>query len=223
MKLLLCSEGFHTPNTTQACVELCDKPKDQITIAVINEAFAAELGDKRWVLDNLNSVAQNFPAEMDIVDLLALPLTEVEARIMQKDAIFVVGGHTDYLMSVFRKTGFDKLLPKLLESKVYVGSSAGSMVIGRRLSEEAYGVMYGERGAYGVGEYLGLVDFSIMPHLNSEHFPSRKEMLVAAVAHHSGLVYGLNDDSAVVVNGENMQIIGSHPLKIQNGKILQNN
>jgi len=112
MKLVLCSEGFHTQNTVQTCVDLVGKPQNKITFAVINEAFAAEHGDKRWVLNNLSDVAKNFPAEMDIVNLLALPLSEVEERILQKDAIFVVGGHTDYLMSVFVKTGFDTLLPK---------------------------------------------------------------------------------------------------------------
>src|SRR3990167_3692811 len=100
MKLVLCSEGFHTQNTVQACVDLVSKPREEITFAVINEAYAAAHGDKRWVISNLNDVAKNFPAEMDIVNLLALSLSEVEERILQKDAIFVVGGHTDYLMSV---------------------------------------------------------------------------------------------------------------------------
>lgn len=49
MKLVLCSEGFHTLNTVQACVDLVGKPRDQITFAVINEAYSAEHGDKRWV------------------------------------------------------------------------------------------------------------------------------------------------------------------------------
>jgi len=45
-------------------------------VAIINEAFAVEEGDKRWVLDNLNDVASNFPAELDIINLLALPIDE---------------------------------------------------------------------------------------------------------------------------------------------------
>ena len=43
--------------------------------------------------------------------MLALPLHKVEENIMKRDVIFVVGGHTDYLMHVFNKTGFVKLLP----------------------------------------------------------------------------------------------------------------
>ena len=213
MKLVLCSEAFHTPNTVQACVDLVGKPQDKITFAVINEAYAAEHGDKRWVISNLNDVAKNFPAEMDLVNLLAFPIDEIGERIMQKDAIFVVGGHTDYLMSVFVKTGFDKLLPKLLESKVYVGSSAGSMVMGKRLSSEAYKAMYKEVIGYGTTRYLELVDFTIMPHLDSKDFPSRKEKLVEASKKHAGKIYGLNDDSAVIVTSSKLEVIGSKPFE----------
>lgn len=220
MKLVLCSEGFHTPNTVEACVKLVGKPQNQISVGIINEAFAVEQGDKRWVLDNLNAVANNFTAEIDIVDLLALSIGEVEGRLANKDVIFVVGGSTDYLMSVFQKTGFDKLLPKLLETKVYVGSSAGSMVVGKRISATAYRIIYGERSKWNIGEYCGLVDLSVMPHLDSAHFPNRKESLVGAVGSFEGKVYGLRDDSAIVINGGVIQTIGSNPVVIENSRLV---
>lgn len=215
MKLVLCSEGFHTPNTVKACVDLVGKAQDKISVAVINEAYAVEEGDKRWVLHNLSSVADNFPAEMDIVDLLALPIKEVEKRIMTKDVIFVVGGNTDYLMYVFNKTGFAKLLPKLLETKVYVGSSAGSMVIGKRVSSEAYHKVYGERDSFGITEYLGFVDLAIKPHLDSEHFPNNRAHILEDVASGMDLpVYGLRDDSAIVVDGSKQTFVGSETYKV---------
>lgn len=220
MKLILCSEGFHTQNTVEACVKLVGKPKDQISIGIINEAFAVEEGDKRWVLDNLNSVANNFSGEVDIVDLLALSIEEVEKRLANKDVIFVVGGDTDYLMSVYQKTGFDKLLPRLLETKVYVGSSAGSMVVGKRISAAAYRLIYGEESRWNIADYLGLVDFSVMPHLDSPDFPNRRESLLEAVGDFEGKVYGLRDDSAVVIDGDNVQTIGSEPIVIEKGKLI---
>ena len=221
MKLVLCSEGFYTPNTVQACVELCDKPQNQISIAIINEAFAAEDGDKYWVLDNLNDVAKNFKGGIDIVNLLALPLSKVEENIAKRDVIFVVGGNTDYLMHVFNKTGFSKLLPKLLETKVYVGSSGGSMVVGRRVSTNAYTKIYGEPGNYNVTDYLGLVDLAIKPHLDSSIFPNnRPEILEKVTAGTSFPVYALRDDSALVINGSEQRFIGSEPIKIINGKIV---
>ncbi len=221
MKLVLCSEGFSTPNTVQACVDLVGKSQDKIRVAIINEAYAVEEGDKYWVLDNLNSVAANFKGGIDIVNLLALPLAKVEESIRKCDVIFVVGGNTDYLMHVFKKTGFDQLLPKLLETKVYVGSSAGSMVIGRRVSTEAYTTIYEEPGDWGVDDYLGLVDLAIKPHLNSTNFPNNRAEILERVCKGVDFpVYALEDDSAIVVDGDNQHIIGSDPIKIVDGKII---
>lgn len=220
MKLVLCSEGFNTPNTVEACAKLVGKPKDQISVGIVNEAYAVENGDKRWVLDNLNSVASNFTGEIDIIDLLALSIEEVEERLSSKDVIFVVGGDTDYLMSVYQKTGFGKLLPKLLETKVYVGSSAGSMVVGKRISAAAYRLIYGEDSKWDITDYVGLVDLSVMPHLDSPHFPNRKESLLEAVGSFEGKVYGLRDDSAVVVDGNDISTIGSEPIIIEKGQLI---
>ena len=220
MKLVLCSEGFHTPNTVEACVKLVSKPQDQISVGIINEAYAVEKGDKRWVINNLNSVASNFNGEIDIVDLLALSIEEVEKRLSDKDVIFVVGGDTDYLMKVYQMTGFDKLLDKLLETKVYIGSSAGSMVAGKRINAAAYRLIYGEDSKWGISQYVGLVDLSIMPHLDSPHFPNRKETLIKAVGSFQGKVYGLRDDSAVVVDGDDIYTIGSKPIVIEKGMLV---
>lgn len=216
MKLLLCSEGFHTPNTVQACVDLVGKPQNEIAIAVINEAFAPEENDKRWVLHNLNSAADNFPGPFDIVDLLALPLNEVESRIEKCDVIFVVGGNSDYLMHVFKKTGFDKLLLKLLETKVYVGSSAGSIVMGKRASTDAYQEAFGNKKDFGTTNYLELVNLSIRPHMDSSEHPKRREDVLRSAS--QGLdfpVYGLRDDAAIIVNDGTIDTIGSEPYIIR--------
>lgn len=222
MKLVLCSEGFSTPNTVQACVELVGKPQDQISVAVINEAYAIEEGDKYWTVKNLHDVATNFKGGFDLVNLLALSLDEVEQRLMQKDVIFVVGGNMDYLMNLFDKTGFSKILPKLLEAKVYVGSSAGSIVLGRRLPTAAYTAIYGgSREKLAVDRYLELVDFAFLSHLNSTTFPNNREGVLADVCARSDFpVYSLQDDSAIVVNGPEQKFIGSKPVKIVGGKII---
>lgn len=220
MKLVLCSEGFSTQNSIDKCIELVGKPGDQIKVGIINEAYAVEKGDKRWVLSNMKSVFDNFPSEVDIIDLLALSREEVENRLENKDVIFVIGGNTDYLMTVYQKTGFEKLLPKLLESKVFIGSSAGSMTIGQRINADAYRLIYGEDSRYQITDYLGLVDFSVMPHLDSPHFPNRQESLLKAVGTFQGKVYGLRDDSAVVVDGESIYTIGSKPIVIEGGKLI---
>jgi dipeptidase E len=222
MKCILASAGFYTPEIVAKCVELVGKPQDEITIAVINEAYAVEHGDHGWVLDDLNRIKDNFKGRMELVNLLALDLAEVKERIELADVIFVVGGHTDYLMSVFKRTGFDKLLQEMLVTKVYVGSSAGSMVMCNRVSTEAYAKIYGEDDDYGITEFLGLVDVAIKPHFGSKLFlQNRKEVLLEVAAQHKGTVYGLSDTSAIVVEGDRTYTIGDDIVKIVDGKLSE--
>lgn len=220
MKLVLCSEGFHTQNTVQACVDLVGKPQDEIKVAVINEGYAPEENDKRWVLHNLSCVADNFPGFFDIVNLLALPINEVEERIEKCDVIFVVGGNTDYLMHVFQKTGLDKLLPKLLKTKVYVGSSAGSIVMGKRPSTKEYLEAFGREKDFGTTRYLEFVDLAIRPHMDSSDEPKRREDVLRKTSKGLGFpVYGLRDDAAIVVKDNELYPIGTQPYIVEPEKI----
>lgn len=217
MKLILSSAGFTTEEIVAKCEALVGKPRNSINVAIINEAYAVEHNNNlRWVLEDLNNVEKNFGGKLELVNLLALDSETVAKRIDLHDVIFTVGGHTDYLMKVFHETGFVKLLPKLLESKVYVGSSAGSMILGKRLSSEAYKQIYSERDMYGIDKFLELVNITVMPHLDSPHFPNRKETLQKAAENHKGIIYGLRDDSAVIVEDGKISTIGSEPV-ILNG------
>jgi dipeptidase E len=213
MKLILASSGFETEEIVAKCEELVGKPRKSINVAVINEAYAVEHENNlRWVLNDLNAVRDNFGGNLELINLLALDIETIKERIEKNDVIFVVGGNTDYLMSVFNKTGFAKLLPELFKTKVYVGSSVGSMVLGKRLSADAYLKIYGEKSEYDINQYLELVDFTLMPHLDSPHFKNRRENLLEAAKNHPGIIYGLRDDSAVVVDNGKISTIGSEPL-----------
>lgn len=160
------------------------------------------------MLDNIDAAARNFAGELDIVNLLALSHEEALQRLMRADVIYVLGGHADYLMHVFQKSGLAKSLTHLLERKVYVGSSAGSMILGRRLPGEVYEQIYGEESGYGIKSYLNLVVFSIMPHLDSSEYPHTNETLREALNDYRGKVYGLRDDGAVIVHGQKIRLVG---------------
>ena len=221
MKLILSSAGFYTDEIVNECADLVKKPKKDIRFTVINEAYAVEYGDHNWVLDDLNRIKINFKGYIELVNLLALNIKDIEERIRLSDVIYVVGGHADYLMSVFRQIGFSKLLPSLLEEKVYVGSSAGSMVVGRRVSTEAYLRLYSEANDYDTDEYLGLVDFAIKPHLDNQLLPNnRGKILLETAKSHPGIIYGLRDDAAIIVNNDEHYNVGSKAVKIIDGKLV---
>jgi dipeptidase E len=221
MKLILASAGFYTPEIVDKCVELVGKPKEAINFAVINEAYAVEHADHGWVLDDLNRIKRNFKGSMELVSLLALDLKTVEERIEKADVLFVVGGHTDYLMNLFHTTGFDRLLVKLLKTKVYVGSSAGSMIIGNRLPAEVYAKVYGVENDYGVTTYLKLIDLAVIPHLQSPLFPqSNKDALLQLTKNYVGTTYGLADNTAIVVCGDDRYVVGGESVIIVDGVMV---
>lgn len=225
MKLLLTSAGFTTQGIIDKCVELCAKPKNKIKIAIINEGYAAEPGDHRWMIDELLKIVKAFPDNvLEVVSLKSLAKNQIKERLMANDVIFVVGGHTDYTMQAFNESGLTDILPEILSKKVYVGSSAGAMIIGKRVSSKAYLEVYGEEHDFGIDSYMDIVDFAIKPHLNSPEFPeSNKDIFVRISATHNGVIYGLGDDSAVVVENGKIKIIGTDHLVIENGQLLSSN
>lgn len=216
MKLILASAGFATEEIIRTCERLVGKSRNTINIAVINEAYAVEHDDNlRWVLDDLNRVRDNFGGKLELVNLLALDKKTIHERLQAADIIFVVGGNADYLMHVLATTGVAEMLPELLKTTVYVGSSAGGMVLGRRLSTEGYKTIYGEESLYPVHEYLKYVPMSILPHLDSPHFSNRRSKIQTLSKTYQGTIYGLRDDSAIVVEDSHYTTIGSEPYIIQ--------
>lgn len=83
------------------------------------------------------------------------------------------GGNVTYLMDWINKSGLKQALPELLETKVYVGNSAGSMIAAKQISVSDVDYLYYEkeqRAAEFVNGF-GFVNFEIRPHLNSPSFP----------------------------------------------------
>jgi dipeptidase E len=221
MKAILASSGFHATESVTKCVELVGKPAKDINFAIINEAYAVENCDHKWILDDMDSIRNNFGGYIEFVNLLALPLEKVKERCLAADAIFVVGGNTEYLKTIFDKTGFSEFLPELLIKKVYVGSSAGSMILGKRIPSDIQDEIYGEANYCGVTEYMNYLDFSILPHLNSPYWfaknSTNKNMTIISSSINDRLIYAISDEAAIVVESNKIEIIGNDYLMLKNG------
>ncbi len=216
MKLLLTSEGgFPNPDLVAATCDLVGKPAEEISFAVINEAYPAQGGDKRWVVMQLNALSTKFGGDLEFLNLRALSFAQVEERLAGCDAVYCVGGHTDFLMRTVVDSGFDKIIQRVLETKVWVGSSAGSMIIGHRAPILDLSRPLSDGETYGVESYLELVDLAISPHIGRDGYPSNLAELTET--HGEGLsvpIFGLRDDAAVMINGDQVSVIGSEPLVI---------
>lgn len=83
------------------------------------------------------------------------------------DIIYMIGGNTFYLLDVIRKTGFaEKIISFINSGKVYIGSSAGSEILGNSV-EISLG--YDENNI-NMTDFTGLkiVDGLLVPHSNKK-------------------------------------------------------
>lgn len=209
MKLLLTSAGITNPSVAEALEQLSDKKSSDLNVAIINEAAAVESGDKTWMFDELNRLRAAVGGEIDFVDLLALDDEQIVQRLKFADVVYVLGGNPDYLLSVFEKTGFSSLLrEKMLASKVYVGSSAGSMVLGRRGNTKEYEGYFGQEKSYGTTDYMGVVDFIVKPHFGASDLPENHGEILKASANELGkAIYAIDDQTAIKIVDNEIEVI----------------
>ncbi len=210
MKLLLTSNGICNSSIKKALSELIDKPFSETTIAFIPTAANADPTNKEYVVDDLVNIKNLKLKMLDIVDISALPRRLWLPRLEKSDVLFFSGGMTPHLMYWINKSGLAELLPKMLETRVYAGISAGSMVSGPSivLSNQDKKIYYEKWTGYGSDKGLHLVDFYVRPHLNSRFFPLANPSFFADLAKSlKDPIYVLDDQSALKVVNNKIEII----------------
>lgn len=203
MKLLLTSGGLCNPTLVKAFIELVGKPIDTIKVAFIPTAMNTEPGDKCWTISQMTRLQEIGIATLDIVDVSAIPREMWLPRLEESDVIFVNGGNTTHLMKCFNESGLTNELPKLLESRVYIGASAGSYVATpdtRMNSDNTKKVLPG----------LHLVEFGLQAHYKREQFPFAKtyDDVKERVNGCPYTIYALDDEMAVKIDGNKFTILG---------------
>lgn len=110
----------------------------------------------------------------------------------------------------------------IVESQVYVGVSAGSMIFSRNLSQQT-GEAFAEHddlrivGNARARSPFGLFDWYLKPHLNSPSFPDRTlEWFEQAAAKLNFPIYALDDDSAVRVRHDEIDVVSSREWRLLN-------
>ncbi|MFA7663002.1 MAG: Type 1 glutamine amidotransferase-like domain-containing protein [Patescibacteria group bacterium] len=208
MKLLLTSGGIRNKSIADALFSLVGKKPEDTTIVFIPTASNVETGDKTWLInDLLNLKKLNFKS-IEITDISAVAEKIWKPSLENADVLFFEGGSTYNLMEWLNKSGLTKMLPELLKNKIYVGSSAGSMVTNKKLALEILKI-YGEELEKNYElDGLNYVDFYFMPHLNSAHLINLREDFVKNVFKNMDeKIYVLDDESALKIINNKVEII----------------
>jgi dipeptidase E len=123
--------------------------------------------------------------------------------VRETDVLLVAGGDALYLSHWMRQSGLAALLPSLLLT-VWVGMSGGSMVLTPRVGEQ----FVGWTPTSGADRALGVVDFSIFPHLDNEELPDNSlahaQRWAAGIG---GPAYAIDDETAIKVNDGAIEVV----------------
>ena len=206
MKLLLTSGGVTNASIRAALLDLLGKP--------IEECHALGIPTAQWGHPMCGPAsAQGFVAggtswrhhtglgwaSLGLLELTALPTIDRarwEPWVREADVLLVDGGDATYLAHWMRESGLADLLPSLTDT-VWVGVSAGSMVLTPRIGD-----WFVEWSGAPDDRALGVVDFSIFPHLNlfPTNTPEHAERWAADLA---APAYAIDEQTAIsVVDGE---------------------
>lgn len=206
--MLLTSAGVRNPTIHQALLGMLGRPIEECTALCIPTAMYGHphAGPGRNVWEFVAGRSQQPMVELGwksvgLLELTALPSIDRgkwEPLVRDADVLLVSGGDALYLCHWMRECGLTEMLPSLTDT-VWIGMSAGSMVMTPRIGDDFVGWKPPEGG----DRALGLVDFSIFPHVDHEMLP--ENTMDNAVKWAAGLdcpAYAIDDETAIrVVDG----------------------
>jgi dipeptidase E len=207
VKLLLTSAGVTNPSIRDALVDLLGKPiADSRALCIPTAAYAMGGPASAW-----RFITGQTPLPMcdlgwkslGVLELTALPSIGEERWgpwVHEADVMLVAGGDATYLCHWMRQSGLADLLPSLRDT-VWVGLSAGSMVMSPRIGADfvAWQSAPDDRT-------LGVVDFSIFPHLGLEpdNTMAAAERWATAIG---GPAYAIDDQTAIMVTDRTVEVV----------------
>ena len=207
MKYLLTSAGIKNTSIHNALLDLLGKPIAECSALCIPTAsYGHPMAGPAAAWRFISGQEPETPMcelgwkSLGVLELTALPSIDEEhwvPLVQETDVLLVNGGDPLYLCYWMRQSGLADRLPSL--RAVYVGLSAGSMVMTPNIGED----FVRWKPPTGGDETLGMVGFSIFPHLDNEMLP--ENTMSNAEKWAAGMrvpAYAMDDETAIkVVDG----------------------
>jgi dipeptidase E len=212
LRLLLTSAGIKNTSIRKALLDLLGKPiaeSDALCIPTAGYAMPDGAGQAWRFISGRElrtPMCELGWRSLGVLELTALPSIDDERwvpAVEETDVLLVNGGDPLYLCHWMRQSRLSDLLPSLREA-VYVGLSAGSMVMAPSIGED----FVGWRPPAGGDSALGMVDFAIFPHLDHEDLPDNS--MADAERWAAGMPvpgYAIDDQTAIKVVDGTVEVV----------------
>src|SRR5438128_3476101 len=218
MRFLLTSAGITNASIRDALVELLGRPIAECSALVIPTAAYYFSRGPEIAYRLISGTARGPLCELGwkslgVLELTALPSIDKERWIpmlQETDVLLVEGGDPLYLCYWMQQSGLADLLPSLRET-VYVGLSAGSMVMAPNIGTD----FVGWKPPTGGDRTLGLVDFAMFPHLDHPSMPDNS--LANAEKWAAGMpvpAYLIDDQTAIKVVDGTVEVVSEGHWKL---------
>ena len=143
---------------------------------------------------------------VDKLEISTASKDEIERKLQKNDYIYITGGNTFFLLQELKRTGADKAIIEQINSgKMYIGESAGSIVVSRDI--EYVKDMDDFTAAPNVGSFssLGLVDFYPVPHHANFPFKESVESIISSYKEKIDLC-PISNAQAIIVNDNKFEV-----------------
>ena len=220
MKLLLTSAGITNASIKNALVDLLGKPiAESSALCIPTATYGHPMTGPAHAWRFISGQEPRTPMvelgwkSMGVLELTALPSIDEERWVQwvrEADVLLVNGGDPLYLCYWLRQSGLEDLLPSLPET-VWVGLSAGSVVMAPRIGED----FVRWRPPTGGDETLGLVDFAMFPHLDHPELP--ENTMADAERWANGIsvpAYAIDDETAIKVVDDSVEVVSEGHWKL---------
>jgi dipeptidase E len=211
LKLLLTSGGVTNPSIESALVDLLGRPIADCSALCIPTAqwghpMCGPTSVRQFVVGDPTAPMSSLGwRSVGVLELTALPSIGEERWapwVRDADALLVDGGDATYLFHWMKESGLADILPSMPET-VWVGVSAGSMVMTPRIGNDFIGWPLAPDD-----RTLGVVDFSLFPHLNHEMMPRNNLAEAERWVTEIGLpAYAIDDQTAIKAVSGNIEVV----------------
>jgi len=198
--LLLTSAGM---KVEEEIIKILPKPAYQIKLAHIITASKKEVNTS--YVDKDTEKMKRIGFQIENIDIEGKTENELRELLKSKDAVYVQGGNTFYLLRCIRESGFDKLIKELLNRGViYIGVSAGSYITCPTIEMASW--KHRDNNIVNLKDLTGL---NLVPFLLSVHYkPEYEQNIKEAIAKTTYPVKILTDEQAILVKDNKIKLVG---------------
>jgi dipeptidase E len=207
MKLFLSSLAIK-PDHADEFLRLVDKPASSIKFALITNASDVYPSIAKGFVANNRAMIETIGIHTDKVNLRDYHEPgDLQADLAEFDVIWLDGGNTYYLRWIARKSGFDQIIPGLVEQGiVYGGGSAGAIVAGPTLRHFEKADNPKDAPAL-IESGFALTDTVVIPHFGDGKYGGILAQAKAHLEAENFQTIAITDDQAVIIEDSVIKIL----------------